>query len=111
MQRCANHIASLTDINEAYAAGAMAVEAADEGQTGKVVIFKRLSTEPYIMTTETYDVNAIANEVKNVPMEWIINDGTGISDEAVKYLRPLIAGELQPIMVNGLPRHITVKDC
>lgn len=111
MQRCANHIASLTDINEAYAAGAMAVEAAAKGETGKVVIFKRVSTEPYIMTTETYDVNAIANEVKNVPLEWIINDGTGISDEAVKYLRPLIAGELQPIMVNGLPRHITVKDC
>ena len=103
IQRCASHIASLTDVNEAFI---VAVKAAFDGETGKVGIFQRLSHKPYLMGTSIYDVNAIANVEKTVPQEWIINDGTGVSQEALDYMRPLIQGEIYPYMVDGLPRHI-----
>ena len=106
IQRCASHIASLTDVNEAFIVGGIAVKAAFDGETGKVGIFQRLSNKPYLMGTRIYDVNAIANVDKTVPQEWIINDGTGVSQEALDYMRPLIQGEIYPYMVDGLPRHI-----
>ena len=106
IQRCASHIASLTDVNEAFIVGGVAVKAAFDGETGKVGIFQRLSNKPYLMGTSIYDVNAIANVEKTVPQEWIINDGTGVSQEALDYMRPLIQGEIYPYMVDGLPRHI-----
>ena len=106
IQRCASHIASLTDVNEAFIVGGIAVKAAFDGETGKVGIFQRLSNKPYLMGTSIYDVNAIANVEKTVPQEWIINDGTGISQEALDYMLPLIQGEVYPYMVDGLPRHI-----
>lgn len=106
IQRCASHIASLTDVNEAFIVGGIAVKAAFDGETGKVGIFQRLSNNPYLMGTSIYDVNAIANVEKTVPQEWIINDGTGVSQEALDYMRPLIQGEIYPYMVDGLPRHI-----
>ena len=106
IQRCASHIASLTDVNEAFIVGGIAVKAAFDGETGKVGIFQRLSNKPYLMGTSIYDVNAIANVEKTVPQEWIINDGTGVSQEALDYMRPLIQGEIYPYMVDGLLRHI-----
>ena len=106
IQRCASHIASLTDVNEAFIVGGIAVKAAFDGETGKVGIFQRLSNKPYLMGTSIYDVNAFANVEKTVPQEWIINDGTGVSQEALDYMRPLIQGEIYPYMVDGLPRHI-----
>ena len=106
IQRCASHIASLTDVNEAFIVGGIAVKAAFDGETGKVGIFQRLSNKPYLMGTSIYDVNGIANVEKTVPQEWIINDGTGVSQEALDYMRPLIQGEIYPYMVDGLPRHI-----
>ena len=106
IQRCASHIASLTDVNEAFIVGGIAVKAAFDGETGKVGIFQRLANKPYLMGTSIYDVNAIANVEKTVPQEWIINDGTGVSQEALDYMRPLIQGEIYPYMVDGLPRHI-----
>ena len=106
IQRCASHIASHTDVNEAFIVGGIAVKAAFDGETGKVGIFQRLSNKPYLMGTSIYDVNAIANVEKTVPQEWIINDGTGVSQEALDYMRPLIQGEIYPYMVDGLPRHI-----
>jgi 6-phosphofructokinase 1 len=106
IQRCANHISSLTDINEAFIIGGVAVKAAFDGETGKVGIFKRVSDKPYIMHTDIYDVNAIANVEKKIPDEWIINDGTYVSQEAIDYMKPLIQGELLPYMVDGLPMHI-----
>ena len=109
IQRCASHIASLTDVNEAFIVGGIAVKAAFDGETGKVGIFQRLSNKPYLMGTSIYDVNAIANVEKTVPQEWIINDGTGVSQEALDYMRPLIQGEINPYMVDGLPRHLNVN--
>ena len=106
IQRCASHIASLTDINEAFLIGGEAVKAAFNGETGKVGIYNRISNKPYLMNTSIHDVNDIANLEKTVPLEWITNEGTYVSQEAIDYMKPLIQGELMPYMVDGLPRHI-----
>lgn len=110
LQRCASHVVSRTDISEAFLAGGQAVKASFDGETGKVIVFKRVSSDPYHIITEAYDVNAIANIEKVVPKDWIINDGTYVAKELVDYMLPLIQGELGAYMVNGLPRHITVND-
>lgn len=108
LQRCASHIVSRRDITEAYDAGATAVAAALTGETGKMVIFKRISNEPYKVFTETHDIGDIANVEKTVPKEWITQNGTYVSQEFIDYARPLIIGELTPFMVDGLPRHLTI---
>lgn len=108
MQRCAGHLTSRVDITEAYQVGGSAVKAAFEGETGKMVILKRVSSDPYICTTDLYDVHKIANVEKKVPLEWITNDGTNVSEQLVNYIRPLIQAELTPIMITGQPRHIVI---
>lgn len=108
LQRCASHIVSRRDITEAYDAGATAVAAALADETGKMVIFKRISNEPYKVFTETHDIGDIANVEKTVPKEWITQNGTYVSQEFIDYARPLIIGELTPFMVDGLPRHLTI---
>ncbi|MBR1445289.1 MAG: 6-phosphofructokinase [Firmicutes bacterium] len=110
LQRCASYVVSRTDLSEAFLAGGQAVKAAFNGESGNVITFERTSNDPYHCTTHSYDVNAIANVEKKVPLEWITNDGTYVSDELVDYIRPLIAGELTPIMTDGLPRHLTIND-
>ncbi len=108
LQRCAGHLTSRVDITEAYQVGGSAVKAAFEGETGKMVILKRVSSDPYICTTDLYDVHKIANVEKKVPLEWIIDDGTNVSQQLVSYIRPLIQAELTPIMITGQPRHIVI---
>ncbi len=108
LQRCAGHIASRVDITEAYQVGGTAVSAAFSGETAKMVTLSRVSNDPYICTTDLYDVDKIANVEKKVPLEWITEDGTGISPELINYIRPLIQAELSPIMITGQPRHIVV---
>ncbi len=108
LQRCAGHMTSRVDITEAFQVGGTAVSAAFAGETGKMVILKRVSSEPYICTTDLYDVDKIANVEKKVPLEWITEDGTYVSKELVDYIRPLIQAELSPIMIAGQPRHIVV---
>ena len=89
IQRCASHIASLTDVNEAFIVGGIAVKAAFEGETGKVVVLKRVSDDPYMCITETNDVHQIANIEKKVPLEWITDDDF-VTDDLIHYIRPLI---------------------
>jgi 6-phosphofructokinase 1 len=108
LQRCAGHLTSRVDITEAYQVGGSAVKAAFEGETGKMVILKRVSNDPYICTTDLYDIHKIANIEKKVPLEWIIDDGTNVSEEFKNYIRPLIQAELTPIMITGQPRHLVV---
>ncbi|MCR5488110.1 MAG: 6-phosphofructokinase [Lachnospiraceae bacterium] len=110
LQRAGTHIASLTDINEAYQVGYDAVVAADQGKTGEMIILKRDNDEPYECGTSAYDIHAIANVERHVPDEWIGSDGCSITEGYVKYARPLIMGELVPVYVNGLPRHILCKE-
>ena len=108
LQRCAGHMTSRVDITEAYQVGGTAVSAAFNGETGKMVILKRVSSDPYICTTDLYDVDKIANVEKKVPLEWITEDGTNVSEDLIHYIRPLIQAELSPIMITGQPRHIVV---
>ena len=109
LQRAATHLASLTDINEAFNAGYEACKAADDGKTGMMVTIEVVNREPYQVTYNIYDIHAIANVERPVPAEWITKDGTDLSDEYIKYARPLILGELQPVMVDGLPRHLVMN--
>ena len=108
LQRSAAHLASRTDINEAFAAGGAAVKAAFEGDNGKMIILKRVSDDPYQCTTDVYDVHKISNVEKLVPKDWITKDGTYVSDEFISYIEPLIQAELIPLPVEGLPRHLVL---
>ena len=87
-----------------------AVKAAFEGETGKMVILKRVSDDPYLCVTDIYDVHKIANVEKKVPREWINEAGDYVTDEFLDYVRPLIQAELTPMMVDGLPRHLRLED-
>lgn len=106
LQRCSSHIVSRVDITEAFVAGGHAVEAAFRGETGKMIIFNRVTNNPYQCTTAPYDINKIANIEKKVPLNWLTNDNTYVSPEFLSYARPLIQAELSPIMVDGLPSHL-----
>lgn len=110
LQRCASHIVSRTDISEAFQVGGAAVKAAFEGETGKMVTLKRVCDEPYQCTTDLYDIKAIANVEKRVPMEWIDAKNYNVTQEFINYTRPLIQAELTPIMVEGLPRHLYCEE-
>ena len=109
LQRSASHMASRTDIDEAMMVGGAAVKAADEGYTGQMVVIDRISDDPYMSATGIYDVHRIANEEKLVPREWVNKEGNYVTEEFLDYIRPLIQGDYQPIMVNGLPRHLVLN--
>jgi 6-phosphofructokinase 1 len=111
LQRSASHAASRVDILEAYQVGGAAVKAADEGDSGKMVVLQRLSDDPYQCSTEVKDVHKIANDEKLVPRKWVNKEGTYVTSEFISYVRPLIQGDVSPVMVDGIPRHlITPKE-
>jgi 6-phosphofructokinase 1 len=109
LQRCAAHLTSLTDADEAYGAGYLAAKKAMEGNTGMMVTIQVTSRKPYIVEYSQFDIHEIANVERKVPQSWIINDGTYVSDEFITYARPLIIGELQPHFAGGVPAHITLE--
>ena len=109
LQRAATHLASLTDINEAFNCGAKAVEAANNGETGMMVIMERKNTRKYEIEYNLYDIHSIANVEKKVPREWICTKHNKLKDPYLKYVKPLIDGELTPIYKNGLPIHLVRK--
>lgn len=106
LQRAASHLASRVDILEAYQVGGAAVKAADEGDTGKMVVLERLSDDPYQCGTEVKDVHKIANDEKLVPRNWLNSEGDYVTEDFITYVRPLIQGDVAPIMVDGIPRHL-----
>ena len=95
---------SETDLSEAVSSGAFAVDAAISGETGKMIAFSRVSDSPYELRFTTEDVNHICNQEKTVPAEWIIRDGSDLSDDFITYARPLIEGEVNIPKENGLPK-------
>lgn len=109
LQRSASHMASRVDINEAFMVGGAAVKAADEGDTGKMVVIDRIADDPYMSSAGIYDVHRIANNEKLVPREWVNKEGNYITDEFINYIEPLIQGDYQPFMVNGLPQHLVLS--
>lgn len=110
LQRCASHINSRVDMTEAFQVGGAAVKAAFEGNSGKMIILKRVSDDPYQCTTDISDIDQIANIEKKVPLSWINEEGTYVTNDFVNYVRPLIQAELAPIMVEGLPAHLCFKE-
>lgn len=103
-QRCSSSMLSKTDHKEAIASGAFAVKAALEGNTGKMISFKRREGKEYILDYITSDVNEICNKEKSVPAEWINDDGTDVTDAFIIYANPLIQGEVTVPMENGVPK-------
>ena len=108
LQRAGSHLASRVDILEAYQVGGAAVKAADEGETGQMVTLERISDDPYQCQTAVKSVHKIANDEKCVPRNWINKSGTYVTDEFVTYVRPLIQGDVSPVMVDGIPRHLQI---
>ena len=106
LQRCAAYMTSRVDVTEAFQVGGAAVKAADEGDSGKMVVIDRVSDDPYQCATGIYDVHKIANGEKMVPREWITKDGTYVTEEFIDYVRPLIQGDSPSVMVDGIPRHL-----
>ena len=109
LQRAAAHLASKIDVDEAFNVGGACVKAADEGRTGVMVVIVRVSDDPYQSTTDVNDVHRIANDEKIVPREWINKNGDYVTEEFLDYVRPLIQGQYTPMMVEGLPRHLTMN--
>ena len=106
LQRCASHAASKVDLDEAEALGAAGVEAVLQGKTGVMVGVHRISNKPYTTEIRTTPVAVVANKVKLVSREMISEDGFNVTDAALTYLRPLVAGMEEPVSVDGLPRFL-----
>ncbi|MCF8008677.1 MAG: 6-phosphofructokinase [Halanaerobiales bacterium] len=110
LQRAANHIGSKTDAKEAYLCGEKAVEfSTEQSATGKTVVIKRKSNDPYQIEIELADVKEIANSEKMIPRDMINKDGNFVTEKALNYLRPLIKGEIDKKIVNGLPRYANLN--
>ena len=108
LQRAAAHLASKIDVDEAFNVGGATVKAADEGSSGVMVVIDRVSDDPYQSATGVYDVHRIANGEKVVPRKWINKAGNYVTEEFLDYVRPLIQGHYTPMMVEGLPRHLSI---
>lgn len=102
-QRCSSACLSDTDLNESMFAGSYGVIAALSGETGKMISFQRTETAPYKITCKTEDVTLICNQEKGVPLDWITNNGSDISDEFIAYASSLVQGTVVVPMKDGLP--------
>ncbi len=110
MQRCGAHIASGNDIEEAFNAGRYAVKAACDGETDKMVVFERdMSSGEYKCVYKLMPVELAANTEKKVPLDWITEDGTGLTMDYVNYALPLIQGVNDFPTEDGLPRFAHLK--
>ena len=103
-QRCAAHLLSAVDLRESLSVGAEAVRAALSGVSGAVMIFRRVSTKPYVVKIDHADVSKIANIVRTVPDSYINSEGNGITEEGMDALLPLIEGESAPVYEHGMPK-------
>ena len=102
-QRCSCAHLSRVDLDEAENAGIYAVQVAIAGETGKMITFIRNKSVPYELSYGTADVNIICNKEKPVPAEWIIGEGSDISDDFIDYARPLTQGYVELPTKNGIP--------
>lgn len=105
MQRCSSHICSKTDIDEAELIGSEGVKTALEGKSGEVMTFRRVCDKPYTVVIDHVPAVEIANKEKQFPTEWITKESNNVEDCAVDYFLPLIQGEVNVRMKNGIPVH------
>ena len=109
LQRCAAHMASRTDLDEAFALGEKAVSLAEEGETATMVTLTRTSNTPYTVTYGHAPIRGIANEAKSIPREWINEAGNDIMPQLQEYLLPLIQGEVTNEYKDGVPVYMPVS--
>ncbi|MDL2273947.1 6-phosphofructokinase [Oscillospiraceae bacterium OttesenSCG-928-G22] len=109
LQRCAAHLASKTDVDEAELAGRVAVEHAVAGDTDKMIAFERTSQSPYRCGIKLLPLAEVANVEKKLPDEWINYAGNGLRDEFIEYALPLIQGEADRVCAGGLPRFASLS--
>ncbi len=109
LQRSARHLASQTDLEQAYAVGKKAVELALAGKNSTMPVIKRLNDLPYQWEIATAELKDMANVEKMLPREYITDDGFGITEACRRYLQPLIEGEAFPPFKNGLPHYIRLS--
>ncbi len=107
-QRAAGHLLSKTDIEESVGVGIGAVSVALRGRTGVMMTIERIEGEEYSSTVGCAEIASIANAVRGVPDEYINERGDGITEAGVKYLAPLIRGEVELIYDNGMPKHLII---
>jgi len=110
LQRSARHIASKTDVEQAYAVGKAAVEMALQGRNAMMATIVRKSDKPYRWTTGMAPLAKIANVEKKMPRNFISRDGYHITEACRRYLQPLIRGEDYPPYKNGLPAYVKLKN-
>ncbi len=110
LQRCAAHLASKTDVEEAFLAGKTAIESAIRGETGKMVAFARVyENGAYSCRTKLIPLTSVANLENKVPLDWIVPEGNNVTDAFIDYALPLIQGEPELAMENSLPRYARLK--
>ncbi len=111
LQRCAAHLASKTDVDEAFNAGKIAVESAVSGKSDYMVAFDRNETPDgsYHIDYELLPLSTVANYEKKVPLEWINETENGLKHEYIEYVLPLIQGEVDVPKENSLPRYAHLK--
>ncbi len=109
MQRCAAHLASKTDVDEAVLAGRTAVQKAIAGESGFMVAFSRPETGAYTCEIKMVPLGDVANKEKKVPRDWINAQGNYVTQKFIDYCLPLIAGESSPPMIDGLPHFARLK--
>ena len=106
MQRCAAHIASETDLNESKMLGMKALQCALEGRTGEMASIKRLCSDPYTVEYTSIPVSKVANNEKKVPSHMINSKGNDVTEDMIRYLKPLIQGEVKKRYKNGIPMYM-----
>ena len=110
LQRSARHIASETDVEQAYAVGRAAVEFAIAGKSAVMPAIRRLSDAPYRWDIVEAPLSEVANREKLIPSHFITADGFGVTEAARRYLAPLILGEAYPPYKNGLPDYVKLQN-
>ena len=109
LQRAARHIASQTDVDQAFAMGKAAVELAVSGANAVMPTVERKSSQPYRWRIGTAPLSRVANREKKMPRRFITKDGFGVTAAGRAYFEPLIAGEAYPDYHKGMPRYTTLK--
>lgn len=109
LQRAARHIASQTDVEQAYALGKSAAQLAISGENAIMPIIVRESDEPYRWHVGKVPLEQVANVEKKLPRDYISHDGYSITDACRTYLAPLIKGEAYPSYENGLPKYVKIN--
>jgi 6-phosphofructokinase 1 len=109
LQRAARHIASKSDVDQAYATGKAAVEYAIKGHNSVMPAIKRTSNKPYRWKVEMAPLSKVANVEKMMPANFISKDGFGITKKCREYLAPLMKGEDYPPYKNGMPKYVVLK--